>query len=111
MELDISTHCDGSVCRVVLTGEVDVYSAPVLKERLVERMQHGCVDIILDMNEVGFIDSSGLGVLVGALRRVREKSGTLRIVCTRDNVLKIFRITGLDKVFPIFESFDDARNF
>jgi hypothetical protein len=54
------------------------------------------------MEKVGFIDSSGLGVLVSALRRARERDGVVRIVCTRDNILKIFRITGLDKVFPIY---------
>lgn len=111
MELDITIECDGSVCKILLTGEVDVYSAPVLKERLLEQMQNGCVDLILDLNGVSFIDSSGLGVLVGTLRRVRENSGTLRIVCGRDNVLKVFSITGLDKVFPVFDSFEEASNF
>ena len=61
------------------------------------------------MDKVGFIDSSGLGVLVGALRRVREAGGDLRVVCGRESVVKIFRITGLDKVFPMFTSLDDAR--
>ena len=68
-------------------------------------------NIIVDLQGVGFIDSSGLGVLVGALRRAKERSGSIRLVCDRDNVLKIFRITGLDKVFPIFDSVEDARGF
>jgi anti-sigma B factor antagonist len=58
---------------------------------------------------VGFIDSSGLGVLVGALRRAREAQGDLRIVSARETVVKIFRITGLDRVFPVFPTLDEAR--
>jgi len=67
--------------------------------------------VIVDLGGVAFIDSSGLGVLVSALRRARERDGSVRIVCTRDNVLKIFRITGLDKVFPIFSDITEARQF
>jgi anti-sigma B factor antagonist len=111
MELGISTDQDGGVCTVTLEGEVDVYTAPRLKERLVELLDGGCTSVIVDLEKVSFIDSSGLGVLVSALRRAREKGGAVRIVCTRDSVLKIFRITGLDKVFPIFSDVSEAREF
>lgn len=111
MELGIRTERDGSVCTVALEGEVDVYTAPSLKARLVELIDDDCTSIILDLEKVTFIDSSGLGVLVGALRRAREKGGAVRIICTRDSVLKIFRITGLDKVFPIFSDAAEAREF
>ncbi len=111
MELGIRTERDGSVCTVVLEGEVDVYTAPQLKAELVKLIDDGCVSMILDLEKVAFIDSSGLGVLVGALRRAREKGGAVRIICTRDSVLKIFRITGLDKVFPIFSDAAEAREF
>jgi anti-sigma B factor antagonist len=111
MELGIRTDRDGSVCTVTLEGEVDVYTAPRLKAQLVELIDDDCISIILDMEKVAFIDSSGLGVLVGALRRAREKGGAVRIICTRDSVLKIFRITGLDKVFPIFSDASEAREF
>ena len=111
MELAIHADRDGTVGTVTLEGEVDVYTAPRLKEQLVELLDGGCISIILDMDKVAFIDSSGLGVLVGALRRAREKGGAVRNVCTRDSVLKIFRITGLDKVFPIFSDASEAREF
>jgi anti-sigma B factor antagonist len=111
MELGISTERDGTVCTVTLEGEVDVYTAPRLKEQLVALLEDGCISIIIDLEKVAFIDSSGFGVLVGALRRAREKGGVVRIVCTRDGVLKIFRITGLDKVFPIFSDASEAREF
>jgi len=111
MELNIRSEQEGNVCSVVLEGEVDVYTAPRLKEELVSLIEGGCKNVIVDLQGVGFIDSSGLGVLVSALRRARERDGAVRIVCTRDNVLKIFRITGLDKVFPIFSDAAEAREF
>ena len=111
MELDIKTDRDGEVCTVNLEGEIDVYSAPVLKEALVSAIEGGCANVIVNLEKVGFIDSSGLGVLVSALRRARERDGVVRIVCTRDNILKIFRITGLDKVFPIFADPGEASRF
>ena len=107
MELEIRTKQDDKVCTLVLEGEVDVYTAPRLKEELVSLISAGCTHLIVDLEKVAFIDSSGLGVLVSALRRAREKDGAVRIVCTRESILKIFRITGLDKVFPIFS--DAAR--
>ncbi len=111
MELDISTERDGSTCRITVTGEVDVYTSPMLKSHIVDAVDDGCVDLVIDLEGVGFIDSSGLGVLVSGLRRVKEQSGSMRIICTRDGILKIFRITGLDKVFPIFSNADDAEGF
>jgi len=111
MELDIKSERENDVCAVFLDGEIDVYTAPRLKEELVSVVESGCPNVIVDMEKVGFIDSSGLGVLVSALRRARERDGVVRIVCTRDNILKIFRITGLDKVFPIFSDMAEARRF
>jgi len=111
MELDIRTKQDGDVCTITLDGEVDVYTAPRVKEQLVSLIQGGCRNVIVDLDNVGFIDSSGLGVLVSALRRARERDGAVRIVCTRENILKIFRITGLDKVFPIFSDATEAAHF
>ncbi|MDZ4063873.1 MAG: STAS domain-containing protein [Coriobacteriia bacterium] len=111
MELDITVTRDGGTCVMTLEGEVDVYTAPRLKESLIESMESGCANVLVDLEGVGFIDSSGLGVLVGGLRRAKENSGTIRLVCTRDNILKIFRITGLDKAFPIFSKVAEAREF
>lgn len=111
MELDIQIDREQSVCTMTLVGEVDVYTAPRVKEELVSAIEDGCVNVIVDMQEVGFIDSSGLGVLVSGLRRARERDGAVRVVCTRDNILKIFRITGLDKVFPIFADVTEAGRF
>ncbi len=111
MELQIRDEQDGAMCVLTLQGEVDVYTAPALKEKLVNNIEQGCNNVLVDMEDVTFIDSSGLGVLVSALRRARERGGSVRIRCTRDNILKIFRITGLDKVFPIYSDLAEARQF
>jgi anti-sigma B factor antagonist len=111
MELDIKTEHGPDQCEITLRGEIDVYTAPKLKEQLVELIEGGCSNVIVNLEAVTFIDSSGLGVLVSALRRARERDGAVRVVCTRDNILKIFRITGLDKVFPVFADVIEARKF
>lgn len=111
MELEIRPDRLDDYCTLTLSGEVDVYTAPRLKEALIEEIESGCANILVDLEGVGFIDSSGLGVLVGGLRRVKEREGIIRLVCTKDSILKIFRITGLDKVFPIYDSLEEARQF
>jgi len=111
MELDIRSERADNICVLTLEGEVDVYTAPRLKEALVRHLESGCSYVLVNLEGVGFIDSSGLGVLVGGLRRAKEKGGSIRLVCTRDSILKIFRITGLDKVFPIFADPVEARQF
>lgn len=111
MELDISIDSAGGSCTIALEGEVDVYTSPRLREELTSVMDAGCANIIVDLDKLGFIDSSGLGVLVSALRRVKERGGTLRLVCTKESILKVFRITGLDKVFPLFATVDEALEF
>lgn len=111
MDLDITTAQDGDVCRITVQGEIDVYTSPALKSEITDAIAQGCANLVVDIEGVGFIDSSGLGVLVSGLRRTKENSGSLRIVCTKESILKIFRITGLDRVFPIFTSAEEASAF
>ena len=89
-------------------GEIDVYTAPKLRDKISELVATGSYDIVVDMHEVEFLDSTGLGVLVGGLKKVRAHDGSLRLVCNQDRLLKIFRITGLAKVFVIHETADEA---
>ena len=111
MELEIKDEQIDGGSVLTLNGEVDVYTAPALKEQMVAAIEGGRVNLVVDMDGVSFIDSSGLGVLVGALRRAGENDGGVRIVCAREGILKIFRITGLDKVFPIFADKAEAARF
>ena len=93
---------------VEVGGEIDVYTAPRLRERLAELVEQGHHHLVIDMEHVDFLDSTGLGVLVGGLKRVRGHDGSLRIVCTQERLLKVFRITGLTKVFPIHANVDEV---
>jgi anti-sigma B factor antagonist len=93
---------------LVVKGEVDVYSAPRLREMLVEMVTEGRRQIVADLEGVDFLDSTGLGVLVGGLKRLRSNDGDLRLVCTQPRILKIFEITGLTTVFRISESVEEA---
>jgi anti-sigma B factor antagonist len=93
---------------LAVKGEVDVYTAPRLRERLVELATDGHLRVIVDLDGVDFLDSTGLGVLVGGLKRLRSNGGDLELVCTQGRILKVFSITGLTKVFAIHDSIDGA---
>lgn len=108
MDLNLSTRDVDDRTVVAVGGEIDVYTAPKLREQLVELVNEGKYHLIVDMESVDFLDSTGLGVLVGGLKRVRAHDGSLRLVCTQERILKIFRITGLTKVFPIHGSVEEA---
>jgi anti-sigma B factor antagonist len=108
VDLTLSTRREGDRTVVVVGGEIDVYTAPKLREQLVELETAGQHDLVVDLEQVEFLDSTGLGVLVGGLKRVRAHDGSLRLVCTQERILKVFRITGLTKVFPIHDSVAEA---
>jgi anti-sigma B factor antagonist len=108
VDLSLTTRSEGDSTVVVVGGEIDVYTAPKLREQLIDLVNAGRYHLVVDMEGVEFLDSTGLGVLVGGLKRVRAHDGTLRLVCTQERILKIFRITGLTKVFPIHDTVDDA---
>jgi anti-sigma B factor antagonist len=108
VDLSLSTRTEGDRTVVTVGGEIDVYTAPKLREQLIDLVSGGNYHLVVDMETVDFLDSTGLGVLVGGLKRVRAHEGSLRLVCTQERILKIFRITGLTKVFPIHATVDEA---
>jgi anti-sigma B factor antagonist len=108
VDLTLGTRDEGDRTVVEVGGEIDVYTAPKLREQLVDLVNAGRYHLVVDMEKVEFLDSTGLGVLVGGLKRVRAHDGSLRLVCTQERILKIFRITGLTKVFPIHETVAEA---
>ncbi len=108
MHFEIQVQERGDAIRVTILGELDLATAPELERTLGEIEASTAATIILDLDQVEFLDSTGLGVLVGGLKRVRAHEGSLRLVCTQERILKIFRITGLTKVFPIHSTVDEA---
>jgi anti-sigma B factor antagonist len=97
---------DCAVLRVA--GEVDVYTAPMLRERIRELAASGAVHLIADLGQVDFLDATGVGVLVGGLRRLREDGGSLALVITAPPIQRIFQMTGLTKAFAVWPSVTDA---
>lgn len=91
-----------------VAGEVDMFTAPKLRERLVQAVDQGNYRIVVDLQGVSFMDSTGIGTLVGGLKRVKEHEGTLALVCTQRPVLRVLTITGLTNVFPIYDSLEQA---
>jgi anti-sigma B factor antagonist len=93
---------------VSIYGELDVATAPSLREQLIGLVGDGSTKLVLDLEGVDFLDSTGLGVIVSALKRARTNGGDLRLVCTQARIRRLFEITGLDKAVPLLPSLDAA---
>lgn len=103
MDFAIATERANGVPIIALTGEVDLYTAPNLKEELIRLIDEGARRVVVDFTDTSFIDSTTLGVLVSGLKRLRLQGGQLALVITDRSILKIFEITGLDRIFSIHE--------
>ena len=108
MDLKLGHHAKDGIEDIDVQGEIDMYTAPRLRELLIDLVSKGSYQLVVNLDKVGFLDSTGLGVLVGGLKRVRAHDGSLDLVCTQQRILKIFRITGLTEVFGIYETADQA---
>ena len=106
---NLETLPAGDNCAALrVTGEVDVYTAPELRERVVELLAQGFGHLIVDLRDVVFLDSTGIGALVGVLRRVRAQDGSLMLVTSSERLLNIFEMTGLGSVFDIYPTLEAA---
>ena len=108
MDLKLGHHAQDGIEVIDVQGEIDMYTAPRLRELLIDLVSQGSYQLVVNLDKVGFLDSTGLGVLVGGLRRVRAHDGSLDLVCTQQRILKILKITGLTEVFGIYETVDQA---
>jgi anti-sigma B factor antagonist len=108
VELKLGHYRKDGIEIVTVEGEIDIYTAPRLRELLIDLAAKGNYQLIVNLDKVAFLDSTGLGVLVGSLKRVRPHDGSLDLVCTQKQILNIFRITGLTKVFGIYQTVDQA---
>ena len=93
---------------VAVRGEIDLFTAPELKSALSEAIESGHTRIVVDLTDTTFLDSTALGVLIGAVKRLRSRDGRLTIVNVDDNIAKTFEITGLDQIFTITATRDEA---
>ena len=109
MNFEVKTDkVDDGTYVISLTGEVDLYTAPEFKQQLLDVIGEGGKDVVVDFSDTTFIDSTTLGVLVGGVKRLRAQDGRLSLVCSDRNITKIFEITGLDRVFTIYPTRDEA---
>jgi anti-sigma B factor antagonist len=108
VDLSVSESTVESWAVLEVRGEVDVHSAPELLKRLTKVLDSGSKSVIVDLNGLAFIDSTGLGTLVAGRNHASESGATLRLVCKGERVLKLFRITGLHDVFAIFPTIEQA---
>lgn len=92
---------------ITVSGEVDLATSPDLDTAIIAAIDAGAASVVIDLSDVSFMDSSGLGVIVRALKRCREAEIDLDLVITNERVLKVFGITGLDQVIPIHASIQD----
>ena len=99
----MSSRPDGESTVVNVSGEVDLSTTPVLRSALVEHLDAGRKDLVLDLSEVGFLDSSGLGMLVSLHRRANDEGGSLRLTSVQRPVRRVLQITGLEEVFGVSE--------
>ncbi|HZZ97514.1 MAG TPA: STAS domain-containing protein [Jatrophihabitantaceae bacterium] len=107
--MDLRTDTvNGTVTVVAVDGDVDMSTAPQLEERLSALSSGGARNLIIDLTDVEFLDSSALGVLVGIHKQVSAAGGTIKLVCGHPRIERIFAITRLTEVIPVFESIDAA---
>jgi len=98
--VDITVRDEGGVVIAAITGEIDISTVARLRERLYELADNGGT-LIVDLNRVEFIDSTGLGALVGTARRVAEHGGSLYAVCAQPQPRRLLWVTGVDKRIPL----------
>lgn len=101
--LDIKVEGEGDRRTVALRGELDIVTAHDLRQALLDLIEDGVRAIDLDMAELSLIDSTGLGVLVGILKRTLQHGGSLRLLSPRRGARRVLDITGLDRVFTIVD--------
>lgn len=89
---------------IILSGEIDIYSAPDFKDSLFNAIGEGKEDVVLDCTNLSYIDSMGLGILVAVLKRLKQNDFNLYIRNSKPNIRKLFKITGLEKVFIMEET-------
>lgn len=111
MQLDVTRAVVKGWCVIRVNGEVDVATAPQLRQALVDADAEGAANVVVDLAKVEFIDSTGLGVLVGGLKRVRLRGGAFLLTSVAPNIQKLFDITALSKIFDMRETVESATEY
>jgi anti-sigma B factor antagonist len=109
MTLTVSPRAADGGARVLdLEGEVDVYTAPQLRTAIMEEVDRGTKHLLINLKRVGYMDSTGLGILIGGVKRLRESGGALLLIDPTPRIARIFEITGLNTIFNVYASEEEA---
>ena len=100
---------DADVVTIAVHGQADLHTAPDLRDAIAKAIDGGASGLIVDLSDATFVDSMTLGVLLGAVKRLRPRGGKVGVVCVSPHIRRIFEITLLDRVFAIHETLDSAR--
>jgi anti-sigma B factor antagonist len=114
LSIDVTTAQDGRVQLFALGGSLDIATSPTLRAALLEAAERDAHEIVVDLTNLEFLDSTGLGALIGAHKRASERGGSMRLAAQEGQILRLLRITGLLDVFAVYPSVeaalaDDAR--
>jgi len=105
VSFSIDTRIEGNSLPVMeLSGEIDVYSSRQLKQQMIAVIESGSKEMVVDLTDVVYLDSSALGVFIGGLKRMREVNGNILLVCPSERIRRVFEITGLDHIFDIYDT-------
>jgi anti-sigma B factor antagonist len=108
LSIDAGEHDGWQV--VTVTGEIDLYTAPTLRDALGSAVDGGADRVAVDLRPVGFMDSMGLGVLIGSRRRLTERGGAFALICEEGPVRRVLDVSGLTKVFDVVERPEDLTS-
>jgi anti-sigma B factor antagonist len=109
MSLEVQTRqADNGVTVVAPTGRLDVAGAPALKDAIGEALKNGQARVVIDMEGVSFVDSTGLGSVIAALKQIRSSQGDLRLAAPNQQVRVVLELTTLDRVFPYYSTVEEA---
>jgi anti-anti-sigma factor len=109
MSLEVQTRqVDTGATVVAPTGRLDVAGAPALKDAISEALKNGQAKVVIDMEGVSFVDSTGLGSVIAALKQIRSSQGDLRLAAPNQQVRVVLELTTLDRVFPYYSTVEEA---
>jgi anti-sigma B factor antagonist len=108
VQINVRAHIEGDWTVLTVAGELDVVGAPQVRQSVMDAVKDGRRCLVLDLSGVDFIDSFGIGVLVGALKRVRLLDGDLLMVVPEPRVRRVLEVCDLDRVFTLHRSLADA---
>ncbi len=97
MDLNISSSCQDSLCTLAVRGEIDVANADSFREALMGLLEDSQKDVVIDLTEAPYIDSTGIGVMMGAAHRAEELNRSIKLVCPHENIVRVLNMLGVDK--------------